>query len=185
MQCHPHQGTIEVQCPCSCFSSPVSCCFSQPSLPFASKRVLNFPIQVRQPDSFCSVSDPESSSQSSSSDVDLSNGHTAVDIEWDTLGFGTDHLAPVRACHMLRSPCILLKRPAGRVNAERDRQYTMSEMISIWAPNHFRTCMVQTTWTGDRQCRAVLPQISLIFTLFHPDHVPGDLHARAGLVRRP
>jgi len=45
-----------------------------------------------------SVSDAESDSQSSSSsNVDISNGyHTAVDIDWDTLGFGIDHMAPVQ-----------------------------------------------------------------------------------------
>ena len=44
----------------------------------------------------CSVSDAESDSASSSSDeFNLSNGHTAAELDWDNLGFGLDHLAPV------------------------------------------------------------------------------------------
>ena len=44
----------------------------------------------------CSVSDVESdSASSSSSELSLSNGHTAAEIDWDNLGFGIDHLAPV------------------------------------------------------------------------------------------
>ena len=44
----------------------------------------------------CSVSDAESdSASSSSSELTLSNGHTAAEIDWDNLGFGLDHLAPV------------------------------------------------------------------------------------------
>ena len=58
----------------------------------------------------CSVSDAESDSQSSSSsNVDISNGHhTAVDIDWDTLGFGIDHMAPVQHHSLSSSPFLIV-----------------------------------------------------------------------------
>ena len=44
----------------------------------------------------CSVSNAETdSAHSSSSELTLSNGHTAAELDWDNLGFGLDHLAPV------------------------------------------------------------------------------------------
>lgn len=69
------------------------------------------PIEVSQSATccVCSVSDEEVNSQSSnssSSTATHSNGqHAAADIDWDTLGFGIEHMAAVRAAAEV--PCSL------------------------------------------------------------------------------
>lgn len=104
MQCHSHQGARQVNSQLQ----PLLICPQRACLPAADGSVgLLCPLRALTEMLACSVSDEEASSQSSngsSSTAAHSSGHHATaDIDWDSLGFGIDNMAPVRQhptpCH--------------------------------------------------------------------------------------